>query len=105
VQKICKAKMRLSTRVARLFVFKTKIPIWVNLGVSCNGRYCYNLWTLGPFYDLLFYFTDIHTYGVVRGILVYSSRLGILYQEKSGNPAFNLVRSKVVPDFQQEVHQ
>jgi hypothetical protein len=37
--------------------------------------YCYILWTLG----------------VARGNLVYFSRFGILYQEKSGNPAANLV--------------
>jgi hypothetical protein len=33
--------------------------------------FCYILWT----------------FGVVRGILVYFSRFGILHQEKSGNPA------------------
>jgi hypothetical protein len=25
-------------RVARWFIFKTKIPIWENFGVSCNER-------------------------------------------------------------------
>jgi hypothetical protein len=38
--------------------------------------FCYILWTLG----------------IVRGNLVYFSRLGILYQEKSGNTVSN--RSK-----------
>jgi hypothetical protein len=33
--------------------------------------YCYILWT----------------FGIVRGNLVYFPRFGILYQEKSGNPA------------------
>jgi hypothetical protein len=33
--------------------------------------FCYILWT----------------FGIVHGNLVYFSRLGILYQEKSGNPA------------------
>jgi hypothetical protein len=31
-------------RVARWFVFKPKIPIWVNFGVSCNGKSWYILW-------------------------------------------------------------
>jgi hypothetical protein len=25
-------------RVARWYIFKPKIPIWVNFGESCNGR-------------------------------------------------------------------
>jgi hypothetical protein len=45
-------------RVARWFVFKPKIQIWVNFGRSCNGRCWYILWTLGPFYCLLLYFLD-----------------------------------------------
>jgi hypothetical protein len=38
------------SRVARWFVFKPKIQIWANFGGSCNGRWWYILWTLGPFY-------------------------------------------------------
>jgi hypothetical protein len=71
-------------RVARWFVFKAKIQIWVNFGGSWNGRWWYILWTLGPFYGLLLYFMDI--WFIVRGNLVYFSRFGTLYQEKSGNP-------------------
>jgi hypothetical protein len=37
------------SRVARWFVFKPKIHIWVNFRGSCNGRWWYILWTLGPF--------------------------------------------------------
>jgi hypothetical protein len=29
---------RIRFRVARWFVFKPKIPIWVNIEGSCNGR-------------------------------------------------------------------
>jgi hypothetical protein len=36
-------------RVARWFVFKPKIQIWVNFGGSCNGRCWCILRTLGPF--------------------------------------------------------
>jgi hypothetical protein len=68
-------------RVARWFVFKPKIQIWVNIGGSCHGI----------FYEHLVYFTVLcyvlWTFGIVRGNLVYFFPfLGILYQEKSGNP-------------------
>jgi hypothetical protein len=73
-------------RVARWFVFKPKIQIWVNFGGSCNWRWLYILWTPGPFYGLFMYI--LWTFGIIHGNLVYFSRFGILYQEKSGNPAF-----------------
>jgi hypothetical protein len=38
------------TSVARWYIFKPKIPIWVNFGASCNGRCWY-------FYGYLVYFT------------------------------------------------
>jgi hypothetical protein len=31
------------SRVARWFVFKPKIPIWVNFGGHWNGKCCYSL--------------------------------------------------------------
>jgi hypothetical protein len=34
-------------RVARWYIFKPKIPIWVNFVVSCNGRCWYFLWPFG----------------------------------------------------------
>jgi hypothetical protein len=44
----------------------------------------------GIFYGHLVHFTVfcyiLLTFGIVRGNLVYFSRFGILYQEKSGNP-------------------
>jgi hypothetical protein len=55
---------------------KQKIPIWVNFGGSCNENEI--LWTFGLFYCNLVYFVVI---------LVYFSRFGVLYQEKSVNPA------------------
>jgi hypothetical protein len=45
--------------VARWFVFKQKIQIWVNFRGSCNERWWYILWTLCSFYGLLSYFMDI----------------------------------------------
>jgi hypothetical protein len=32
------------TRVARWYIFRPKIAIWVNFEGSCNGRYLYILW-------------------------------------------------------------
>jgi hypothetical protein len=45
----------------------------------------YILRTLSAFY--VFYI--LSTFGTVRGNLVYFSRFGILYEEKSGNPGLN----------------
>jgi hypothetical protein len=43
-------------RVARRFVFKPKIQIWVNFGSTCNGRFWYILWPFGTFSDHVVYF-------------------------------------------------
>jgi hypothetical protein len=72
------------TRVARWFVFKPKIQIWVNFGGSWNGRCWYILWTLGPFYGFCYI---LWKFGIVRGNLVYLSHFGILYEEKPVNDA------------------
>jgi hypothetical protein len=49
------SRIQIQDRVARWFVFKPKIQIWVNFVGSCNGRGWYILWTVGPFYGLLLY--------------------------------------------------
>jgi hypothetical protein len=43
----------LCSRVARWFILKTKFPLWVNFGRSCNRRCCYVLWPFGIFYGQL----------------------------------------------------
>jgi hypothetical protein len=48
-----KSVTRIPGRVARWFVFKPKIPIWVNFLGSCNGKSVYVT------YDHLVYFTAI----------------------------------------------
>jgi hypothetical protein len=68
---------RTANRVARLFIFKPKLPIWVNLGGSCNGKSWYILLLLNVFWWHLVYFV------VIWYIFL---RFGILYQDKSGNP-------------------
>jgi hypothetical protein len=42
--------LQLWTKVAGWYIFKPKIPIWVNFGGSCNGRRWYILWPSGLFY-------------------------------------------------------
>jgi hypothetical protein len=40
---------RIETRVAGWYIFKPKIPIWVNFGGFCNAICMYILWSLGIF--------------------------------------------------------
>jgi hypothetical protein len=46
-------------KVARWFIFKPKIQIWVNFRGSCNGRCWYILWSFGIFYGNTVYFMAI----------------------------------------------
>jgi hypothetical protein len=46
-------------RVARWFVFKPKIQIWVTFGVPWIGKCWYVLWPFGIFHDLLVHFVFI----------------------------------------------
>jgi hypothetical protein len=79
-----------------MYIFKPKIPIWVNFGGSSNGRSYFMavwsilrpfgigiLWPFGLFYGHLVYLRPL---GIFCGHLVNVSRFGMLYQEKSGNP-------------------
>jgi hypothetical protein len=69
-------------RVARWYIFKPKIPIWI---IFLIGRCRYNLWTFGLFYGQLVYFiASLYTYFVVIWFIFL--HFGMLYQEKSGNP-------------------
>jgi hypothetical protein len=49
----------LRTRVARWYIFKPKIQIWVNFLGYCNGRCWYILCSFGVFYGHLPYFIVI----------------------------------------------
>jgi hypothetical protein len=73
------------SRVARWYIFKPKIPVWVNFRGSCNGRCWYILLRLGPFYGHLIHFTTICYILWQSGI--FFPRFGKSHQEKSGNPA------------------
>jgi hypothetical protein len=56
-------------------IFKTKTPIWVNFGVSCNERYLDILLPFGLFYCHLVYFIAIWNillpFGIFYGRLVH----------------------------------
>jgi hypothetical protein len=75
-----------SSRVARWFVFKPKIPIWVNFVGYCFGK----------FYDHLIYFKPIGNmlwpFAIFCGNLVCFSPFRVLDQEKSGNPVQYVVK-------------
>jgi hypothetical protein len=71
----------ISTRVARLHIFKPKNTIWVNFAGSCNGRCCYILCPFG-----LHIYGRLVDFGIFYGYLVYFPHFGMLYQNKSGNP-------------------
>jgi hypothetical protein len=57
---IRKRKCRsVDTRVARWHIFKPKIPLWVNFGVSCNERRWNILLPFGLFISHFVYFVAI----------------------------------------------
>jgi hypothetical protein len=73
--------LRKVRRVARWFVFKPKIPIWVNFGGPWNGKMllyfmtiCNILWRFGLFYGDLVYFMAIWyilwRFGIIYGLLL-----------------------------------
>jgi hypothetical protein len=76
-----------ATRVARWFVFKPKIPIWVIFGGFCNGKSWHILEQFGVFYGHWKYFMAIwYLLWSFVVIWYFFPRFGILYLEKSGNP-------------------
>jgi hypothetical protein len=66
-----------SAWVARWFVFKPKIPIWVNFGGSCDGRFWYILWPLGLSNCHLVYF--IWSFKLPFGTLYLVFQIAIWY--------------------------
>jgi hypothetical protein len=57
-----------TARVARWFVFKPKIPIWVNFGSPWRGNFWYILWSF-----VLFYIHILCPFGMFRNHLEYFS--------------------------------
>jgi hypothetical protein len=78
-------------RVARWFVFKPKIPIWVNFGGTWIGKCLYILWPLGISYGDLGYFMTIwyilYSFGTFCIHWVHFVFLWYIFpEEKSRNP-------------------
>jgi hypothetical protein len=79
---------KIHTRVARWFVFKPKIQIWVNFGGSCNGIF----YGHSVHFTVFCYILRTFLVCIVCGNLVHIFfRFGILYREKSGNPGSYLL--------------
>jgi hypothetical protein len=58
-----------ANRVARWFVFKPKIPIWVNFGGPKIGKCLYISWPFGIFYGHCGFFMTIWYIGCSFGAL------------------------------------
>jgi hypothetical protein len=68
-----------------VFIFKPKIPSWVNIGMEDVGI-IYDIWSiLLPFVYFM----------IIWGNSVYFFHFGMLYQEKSGNPVLECLHTSV----------
>jgi hypothetical protein len=54
-----KARLHAQAELPDAEIFKPKMSIWVYVGGSCNGKFWYILWRLGPIYGHLVYFVVI----------------------------------------------
>jgi hypothetical protein len=77
------------SRVARWFIFRPKIGIFVDFGESCNVGYCCILRTFEICYGPLVYNNILWQFGIFP-------RFGILNREKSGNPGAKKAHRKKV---------
>jgi hypothetical protein len=68
-------------KVARWFVFKPKIPIWVNFGGPWNGKCWYILWPFGNVVVIWCIFPRF-------GIHIMSKNLATLDSTKKNEPIF-----------------
>jgi hypothetical protein len=72
-------------KVARWFVFKPKIPIWVNFGGAYVDWkmliYFMTIWNILRVFGIIY--SPLAWFVVIWNIF---SVFGIMYQEKSGNP-------------------
>jgi hypothetical protein len=61
--------------VARWFISRPKVLVWVYFGGPWNGKCWYIFWPLGIIYDNLYMY--LQPFGVVCGPLVYIFRIGM----------------------------
>jgi hypothetical protein len=70
-------------RVARWYIFKPKLPIWVHFGGPLNRKCWHILWTFGLYYGHFVYFIAVwHTLWSLD--ICISTCFAMLYQVKSG---------------------
>jgi hypothetical protein len=69
-------------------IFKTKIPIWVNLGGPWNGKGWCILWTFGIYFGHLEYISAIWSFS---GNLVYISPFWIIVPRKIWQPCLRRI--------------
>jgi hypothetical protein len=84
-----KTKFGVLVRVARWFIFKPKIPIWVNFGMHYIGSCWYILRPSVIFNVHLGYSMYDHLVHFELFWCIFSD-FGYTYQEKSGNPGFGM---------------
>jgi hypothetical protein len=80
------------TSVARWYIFKPKIPTWVNFGRSCNGRCWYFLWPFCLFYGQ----TLSGTFDTFCGLLVHFFPFWYVVPKKIWQPCTQLWQLKVI---------
>jgi hypothetical protein len=81
------AWLTLWPRVARWYIFKPKISIWVKIGGPLNAKCCNVLLSFEIYYGHLVYFMAICNLGVIWYIF---PRFYLLCQVKSGSPVVTL---------------
>jgi hypothetical protein len=78
------------TRVARRYILKPKIPIWVNFVGSCNGR----CWYTNVLYFTANWCVYMPIWSILGSFWYILPNFGMRYQEKSGNPGGTCCRSR-----------
>jgi hypothetical protein len=73
------------SRVARWFIFKPKIPIWVNFGSPWNRKCCHILQPFGIHLHTSIWY-NLWPFGIVCGNLVYFFSFGLFGPRKIWQP-------------------
>jgi hypothetical protein len=75
----------LQTRVARLYTFKPKIPIWVNFGGSWYGKFYGHLVFLRPFGIFMDIWCILWKAGIFFGFLVFCTKKHLAARRADGH--------------------
>jgi hypothetical protein len=88
-----KAKNGRTTRVARWFAFKPKIPIWEKIFRALDWKmlvYVMSIWNILRIFGVLF----MTIWYTLCSLGAFFTGFGIMQQEKSGNPAIQTAAAK-----------